>query len=316
MNNLSNNKKVQSTTFTIVIIVFASFVLSVVTSSLIDPLGLYAGGVTGIAQIILNALGLIIKGDWNYYKDFLGILNLIFLIPFNILAFKLSKKYAIYTFISSVVQTITLSFGSFWVSLGMFRNADGTYEVLSCVLVSAIASGIMNGLMMSRGATSGGIITLAQYLNLKLGKSVGTINLLVCSLIIIFGSLISFFEPSTGSFGAAITTALYTIVFFMLTSLVLDYVHTSYNKVKLEIVTEKGDEVASMLIEKLPHGLTIQKGKGGYTGRDKNILIIVVQKNESNYYCNEILKIDQSAFITIIPITKIIGRFNAQIIDK
>ena len=310
------DKKKQSVFYTILIIIAASFILSVVTASLIDPLGLYAGGVTGIAQIILHALGLIIKQDWNYFKDYLSIANLILLVPFNILAFKLSKKYALYTFISTIVQTITLSFSSFWTDLGIFRNLDGSYEVLSCVLVASIAVGAMNGVMMRIGATSGGIITMAQYLNIKGGKSVGFINLIVCSTIIVFGSLISFFDPETGSFGAALTTALYTMVLFILSTLVVDFIHTSYNKVKLEIVTEKGEEVTKMLLEKLPHGLTISTAKGGYTGRDKTMLITVVQKNESIYFSTEILKIDESAFITIIPVSRIFGRFNAQIIDK
>ena len=64
----SADKKKQSVFFTVLIIIFTSFILSVVTASLIDPLGLYAGGVTGIAQIILHALGLIFKQDWNYFK--------------------------------------------------------------------------------------------------------------------------------------------------------------------------------------------------------------------------------------------------------
>ncbi|MBP5343035.1 YitT family protein [bacterium] len=317
MNKVSiSNKKTQSVAITILVIIFASFVLSVVTQTLIDPIGLYAGGVTGIAQIILHSLGLIINNDINSLKDFLGVLNLILLIPFNILALKISKKYALYTVISTVVQTITLSFGNFWVSLGIFRNPDGTYEVLSCVLVAAILVGGMNGIMMRRGATSGGIITLCQYINLKNGKSVGFINLIISSLIIVFGSLISFFDPSQGSFGSAMTTALYTAVFFILQSIVLDSIHTAYNKVRLEIITEKGDELVKKLIEYMPHGITIEKGIGGFTGREKAILNIVIQKSESNYYSKEILEFDPTAFITIVPVSRIFGKFNAQIIDK
>ena len=276
---------------------------------------------TGIAQLVLHFLGLLIHGKegWDAFSQYLGILNLLFLLPFNILAFfKLSKKYAIYTLISSIVQTIVLCFPSFWIGFGIFKHADGTYDIMSCAIVSAVIGGLSNGLMMRRGATSGGIITLCQYLNIKKDKSVGVINLIISSIIVLLGALFSFFVSNTSStaIGSAISTALYTLTSFALASTVLDFVHTSYNKVKIEIITENGDFLSKALLRELPHGLTTFDAVGEFTGNKKKILNVVVQKYECNHYVSIVKKYDPEAFISIIPIWRLAGRFNIQIIDK
>lgn len=309
----TKKKKTKSVFETVLIVVFCSFLLSISTSMFLNPVGLYAGGVTGIAQIILHFFGLVIKQDYNAYENWLGLLNFIFLMPFNILAwFKLSKKYAIYTMISTIIQTIFLSFGSFWTSLGVFRALDGTYDMLACAIVSAIIGGIGNGLMMRRGATSGGIIILCQYLNLKKGRSVGTINFFISGLILLFGALISIFSPEFNG----IDPALYTLISFMLSSIVLDYIHTSYNKVKLEIVTEKGKDITKELLHDFPHGVTITRGFGAYTMRDKEILHVIIQSYETSYYFNIIKQIDPDSFISVLPCKRIFGRFITKVIDQ
>lgn len=309
---------------TVIIVIVCSAIMSVVTAIFLNPIGLYAGGVTGISQILLHFLGLIFHGrdGWNYYQSWLGYLNFLFLLPFNVLAwFKLSKKYAIYTTISSVVQTIVLVFADQLQSLHVFYNeTTGTYDVLSCAIMSGILGGICNGFMMRRGSTSGGIITLCQYLNLKKGRSVGAINLTVSAMIVFFGAIISFLSPAmstnSGAIGSALATVCYTLLNFGLENIVLDYVHTAYNRVKMEIVTEKGSAIATELTKDFPHGVTIERGTGAYSNRPKEILNVIVQNYETNYYYSIIKKIDPDAFVDILPCTRIFGRFIAKVIDK
>lgn len=314
---VKKNKKTTNTIISILVVIFGSILMSISTCALINPIKLYAGGVTGIAQIILQVLGIAIKDEWNAYSAYLGILNFILLLPFNVLAFfKLSKKYAIYTSISTIVQTITLMFSNFWMSFEIFKSSDR----LVPVIVAAALGGIANGLMMRRGGTSGGIITLCQYLNIKKGKSVGFINLIISSFIVLFGAIISLFSSEkTGvlAVGESIETALYTLLFFVLQSIIVDHIHTSYNKVKLEVVTEFGDSIASTLLEEFKHGLTITNNvTGAYTHKNKNILIIVVQTSEVSKYVKRIKGLDEHCFITIIPIIRFSGNFNVQIIDE
>jgi len=317
---IDNKKKenVKSITITVLIVIVCSAGISLATAIFLNPIGLYAGGVTGIAQIILHSLGIIIHGSsgFNYYQSYLGILNFIFLLPFNVLAwFKLSKKYAVYTVISSIVQTVVLSFAKPLSNIGVFLNTDGSYDILACAIMAATIGGACNGFMMRRGATSGGIITYCQYLNLKKGKSVGIINLIISVVILCFGALISFFS-NENSFGSALSTSFYTLISFILSSIILDYIHTAYNKVKLEIITEHGPAIIDELLKDFPHGITVEKGVGAYTNRDKMILNVIIQSYESNYYFDVVKKIDEDAFIAMLPCQRTFGRFIRKVIDK
>lgn len=308
----SNVKRYVKTTL---IVIFCSTLLSVSTGIFLNPIGLYSGGVTGIAQIILHSLGLLTGKGYNYYQNWLGVLNFVFLLPFNILAwFKLSKKYALFTMLSSVIQTIVLSFSEFWASLGVFQttlNGVSTYDMLACAIIAAVIGGFANGLMMRRGATSGGIVTFCQYLNLKKGKSVGSIELGISGLILLCGAVLSILNPEFDG----IEPALYTLICFVLQSVVLDYVHTAYNKIKLEIVTEKGKAITKELIKDFPHGITITRGQGAYTMREKEILQVVIQSYESSFYFNIVKSIDPDAFVSVLPCKRIFGRFINKVID-
>jgi len=311
------DEKNLNTLLSIAIIVFSSALMAISTCMFLNPLGLYGGGTTGLAQIIVRIFALIKKEDFSIYQNSISYINFLLLIPFNILAFfKLSKKYAFYTMISTVVQTIFYAFSSTWSKIEIFKS-QGQYDVIACVIVAAAINGITNGLLMRRGATSGGFTTLSQYLNIKKGKSVGGINLITSATIMVVGAIISYLGTGgDGAFSAALSTALYTLIYFVLGSIVLDYIHTSYNKVKIEIVSENGTKLADDLLTRFPHGITIEKGLGAYTRREKTILSVVVSKYECNQYIHEILNFDSKAFVTVVPICRFTGNFHQLIINK
>ena len=314
---LSKKEKTKNVIKTIIVVIICSAAISISTAMFLNPLDLYAGGVTGIAQIILHLIGILTGNGIDAYMSWLGLLNLILLMPFNILAyFKLSKKYAFYTGISSIVQTIILSFPDFWENLNVFK-VDGKYDFIACSIVAGLIGGLCNGLLMRRGATSGGIITLCQYLNIKKGKSVGFINLITSGAIMIMGATISFIDQGENAeFGPAFSIALYTFINFLISSLTVDYVHTAYNKAKLEVVTEKGNEIAEALLKELPHGITIERGIGAFSGREKSVLNVIIQNYETSYYVKIIKEIDQEAFVSVLPCRNIFGKFNQRVIDR
>ena len=314
---LSKKQKTKSIVETVLIVIVCSAAISVSTAMFLNPLDLYAGGVTGIAQIILHLIGILSGKGINAFMGWLGLLNLILLMPFNILAyFKLSKKYALYTGLSSIVQTVVLSFPTFWENLNVFKNGT-EYDYIACAIIAGLIGGLCNGILMRRGATSGGIITLCQYLNIKKGKSVGFINLITSGAIMVLGATISILDQGENAeIGPAISIALYTFINFLISSLTVDYVHTSYNKAKIEVVTEKGSELVDALLKELPHGITIEEGVGAYSGRNKSVLNVIIQNYETSYYVKVIKEIDPEAFISVLPCRNIFGKFNQKVIDK
>ena len=316
----TRKEKTTSIIVTIIIITFCSAAMSFITAIFLNPLKLYGGGVTGISQLILHFIGMIKYGasGWNVYDKYIAWVNLGLLMPFNFLAwFKLSKKYAIYTMYSSIIQTVAFLFANKIDFKLFYDSATGTYNALACVISAGLISGLTNGLMLRRGATSGGFITLCQYLNIKKGMSVGFINIIVEAVIVSLSFIVSFLsDGENAQFGVALSTALFTFMVYLLENITVDTVHTSYQKIKLEVVTDHGSEIVEALLKEFPHGITISKGFGAYSKKEKEILDIVIQRHEAKYYLAIIKRIDQGAFISEIPCRNTYGKFTQIFIDK
>jgi len=316
--SIDNKSTVKETIYSVIIVTFASILIGFTISAFLNPLNLYAGGVTGFVQIILKSIGLIFFSNAHELDYLLAALNFLLLLPFDILAyFKLSKKYGIYSLWSSIVQSIVILFQKEIASLNVFGVMTDSPDTLACVFMVGLLGGFSNGLIFRRGGTSGGFVILCQYLNIKKNKSVGSFNLIISSLILFFGALISFFDSSSnGGISVALSTASYTLLTFVISSIVIDSVHTAYNKIKLEVITDKGNLIVDALLKHLPHGITVTRGYGAYTKTEKEVLNILIHSYEINKYINIIKNIDESAFILSVPVSSFSGRFKVQIINK
>ncbi len=260
----------------------------------INPVGLYTGGVTGISQLIINFLSLSTEGAVSIN---LGLLVFIFQIPLLIYGwYKLSKRFIIYTIISSIIGSVVLAFS---VNTSILGN-----DLLTAGIIGGMLGGLGNGILAKAGTSGGGTSILFQYWSIKTGKSMGMYQLVLHGVIILVAGLV---------FGLDI--AIYTIVSQLMSSIVLDKVFTGYNFIKLEVITAKGLEIATLLKERLPHGVTMIDAVGAYTYQQKTILYAVISVHEMQQYLSLIKEIDNSAFIVMAPVQNVKGKFTKKIID-
>ena len=104
------------------------------------------------------------------------------------------------------------------------------------------------------------------------------------------------------------TMALYTLIYFFTSSLVIDHISTRNKKVQLQIVTSE-PRVAKMLIQQFPHGCTIVDAKGAFYNSDKKIIFTVISSFELKKATQIIYKIDPHAFVTVNNAFKVYGKF-------
>jgi len=260
----------------------------------LNPAKLYTGGVTGLSQLIINILSLETSGEVVLN---LGLLVMIFQIPLLIFGyFKLSRKFIIYTIISSVIGSVILAFP---VNTSILGD-----DLLTAAIVGGLLGGLGNGILHAAGTSSGGTAILFQYWSIKTGKSMGLYQIYLHGAIILVAGII---------FGLNI--AIYTIVSQLINSVVLDKVFTGYNFIKLEVITTHGKEIAHELKSRLPHGVTMIDAIGAYAYQEKTILYAVISVHEMQKYLNLINEIDPSAFIVMAPVQKVKGKFAKKIID-
>ena len=279
---------------TIIHVFLGSLLIGAGIAFFINAQRLYVGGINGLTQLIVNLVEFITQGDVIIN---LGIFAFILQVPLMVFGyFKLSKKFILYTTLSVFIISLFLAIPF---SVSLFAQ-----DKVAATLIGGILIGFGTGLLLKVGASSGGISILSQYLNIKTGKTVGTYQLLFNGMIISVAGII---------FGIEI--ALYTIISHILTSLVIDKVHTGYNFMEVQIITSKGNEIADELRQKMVHGVTVVDAIGWYSKQPKKMIYTVISVHEMDTYIKLIESIDPSAFVIMDGVTKIHGKFIKKIIQ-
>ncbi|TDY14345.1 YitT family protein [Meridianimaribacter flavus] len=230
------------------------------------------GGATGISLLLENIT--------NIELSFLLILVNI---PFLILGARtLSLKFAI----KSIIAIAFLGFVVHYIEYPTI-----TEDKLLIAVFGGFFLGLGIGMSMRGGSVIDGTEVLAIYLSRKLSLTVGDVLLLINIIIFSFGAYV-----------LSIETALYAILTYLAAAKTVDFVVDGVEEyVGVTIISEKHEELRTMLIEKLRRACTIYAGKGGYGGKgqsyDKDIIYTVVTRLELAKLHTEIDKIDKDAFI-------------------
>lgn len=251
----------------------ASFLYGIIYNTFLVPNNIVIGGMSGLAIVIKEIIGL-------STTVFINISTLILVI---ISYFVLGKDKAIYTIIGSIIFTILLSFTStFSYNLqGYLKN-----EFL-IVLVSSISIGIANGIIYRSGFNTGGSDILASILNKYFKIPIGQCNSIINTFIII-----------SGAFLFGITKTIYAIFILTVSSKIIDLVMLGVNDSKMIYIKSKNwKNLEKYIVRDLKLGVTEIGNKGGiFIDKDPTLLVILTFDEYYNFKYH-ILKYDSKAFI-------------------
>lgn len=170
-----------------------------------------------------------------------------------------------------------------------------------------LINAIFGGLVMGTGVgyslrsriSSGGTDVISLAIRQKTGRDVGTISLVVNSIIMIFAGLLFGWQY-----------ALYSMITIFVSSRVTDAIFTKQKKMQATIVTSKPNRVIKMVHKKLNRGVTcINDAEGTYNHEKKAVLITIITREEYNDFKYLMSKADPKAFVSIAENVHIIGRF-------
>lgn len=267
----------------VLVIIIGCFISSLGVNLFLSNAQLLSGGVTGVGLI------------FQYLFDIpSGITVFILNIPLFFVSYKfLSKRFTIYTAIGMVSFSTALMLTK---PLSTFVRVDDT--LLYCIY-GGLLSGIGYGLVFFRNGSIGGtdIITMVirkKYSNLDIGKVGFGFNLIIVTI---------------AAFIFGLPRALYTLISMFITSTVLDKVLNGFTSKKLLLVlTEKEDDIINYVIKDMHRGITTLMAEGGYTHSKKKLLYVAVTTSQMIGLKTKILRIDPSAFITIIDVSEVKGK--------
>lgn len=259
----------------------------------LTPLHLFSGGGVGLAQLLTLLLEqLITVGNFNLY----GIVYMLINIPLLFLAyFQLGYKFFIKTLIGSGAISL-------FITLIPTLAVPIVEDYLTSVLIGGIACGAGVGIILIAGGSGGGIDVVAMWAAKKFrNASVGKISLYFN--ILLYAIMLFMFDAET-----VIYSLIYTVIF----TLVLDKTHYQNINVRVMIFTKK-DGIDKAINEQTRRGVTKWDGCGAYTKESTQILVSCINKYEVNDIMEIVQGIDPQAFVIVDENVMVNGNFEKRL---
>ena len=276
-----------------IIIIIGAALAAFSIDTLLLPNTILDGGINGISIIINKLSGIS-----------LSLLVLILNIPVLLLGYKkIGKEFLIKSIYAMIIFAILLKIFDI---LNPITN-----EMLLATVFGGALLGIGVGIVVKFGGCLDGTETISILLSKKTNLSVGQI--------ILFFNL---FIYSIAGFVFGIDRALYSILTYFISYKLIDIIIIGFDQTKEAlIITDKGEQLAKEIFEKIGRTTTTIKGEGLITGK-KNIIYCILTRMEINDLKKIVRDMDETAFITISDVSEIIGKHiksnetNLEIRDK
>ncbi len=243
------------------------------------PNNIIDGGVVGVSIMLSAITGL-------PFGAFLILINL----PFLYLGYKhIGKAFAIAT----TFAVISLSF---WSSV-FLPILPVTTDYFLAAVFGGIITGTGVGLIIRNGGSLDGTEIVAILTDRKTVFSVGEIVMFINLFILSSASLVFGWDK-----------AMYSLVAYFVIAKMIDIVLKGLEETySVMIVTSQHTDILNKLMLEMDKGVTVLHGEGGYTKEKRKILYCVVTRLEIDKLKNMVLDIDEGAFVTINPVSDIVG---------
>jgi len=286
-------KKVFSEILRYLLLTLGSMIFAVAITLFLNPLGLAPGGVSGIAIIVNHLTGLPT-----------GTVSLCINIPLMIIAFfKFGKRFFFSTAYVTILSSLAID------TVAKFTNNQPiiTDNPLLAGVAGGVCLALSVGTIFHAGGSTGGSDIVIKVLRKKY-KYLNTGTIFFCfDLCVIAASAIAFKN---------IELALYALIVIFVISRVLDFILYGLDKCKLVyIISDKSEELALRITKDLDLGVTFIDGEGGYSGKEKRILLCAVRNQQFPKLKKAVKDEDNKAFIIVSNASSVYGEGH-QAIDK
>ncbi len=272
--------------FDFFIVMVGTFLTAISVVVFFDANELVLGGVSGLS-IVIKELG----------KMFFGIE-----LPLSIISFSVNLPLLIAAYIimgkgflgKTVFSTILFSI---FLEMIKFLPVYKGELMLSAIYGGAIL-GVGAGLIFKGRATSGGSDLLATMIykynsHIPLSKILFIIDAIVIGI---------------GLFVFGIEKSMYSVISVFICTKVAGGIIDGIGFAKaVFIISDKSDEIAKDLMENQKRGVTALKGKGMYTGKEKDVLLCVFSQKEISEVKERVIEIDSNAFMMVTDIKEVLG---------
>ncbi len=275
------NQKIKNMGWSYFLVTVGSFLTAAGLVMFLIPNKIASGGVSGLATVIYYVFNLPVGGVILFIN-----------IPLFLLAVRVMGRHI---GAKTLWAILVLSF-----SIEIMTPALKvlTHDPLLASLYGGAITGFGMGLVFRAGGTTGGTDLVAALLNhylpnLSLGQGLFAVDAFVVALAgIVFNAEL----------------ALYAVIAIFVSSRVIDLVQEGFNISKSAfIISNHPEDITEVILKRMERGVTVLKGYGGYSGKEKNILLVTISRSELTRLKRMIYEIDPRAFVILINAHEVLG---------
>ena len=291
---MKENYNLKTSVYDLLLCIIGSFILGASLSIFTIPNEIAPGGVSGLATALAYVTPIHVS-----------VWNLIFNIPLLIFAWRLmGLRRLIYTVLCTVFLSVSIEICDYFIP-------GYTNDKLLAAFFGGVGSGLGVGLLFLRGISTGGTDLLALILKRYLPNiSSGRLLLFADATVVVIAMLI--FRD--------IDVALYSSITIFVSSKVIDGLIEGSDKAKvIYIVTKDGPAIAKAITAYTDRSSTIIPAIGGYTGNERQVVMLVTRRNALSESLRLIKRVDPDSFVFVVDSTEVhgegFGNHNADLSD-
>ncbi len=277
----TSQKRVKKFLIEIIETIVGAIIMAIATSLFLLPNQLSSGGFAGIATILYYFL------DIPMGTTILAINAPLFIFS----AYKLGKEFVIKSFIG----TVTFSF-----AIDLFDKITPLTQdrFLACIY-GGIIIGLGTAIILKANSSTGGSDLISMLVK-KYNNNIRTGNVIIIVDVLIVGLNILFFKETE--------IGLYSAIAIYLMGKMIDIVFEGIYFTKLVIIiSNKNQEIAEEIGEKVGKGTTGLYGKGMYKDEQKLVLLCAASRGDVSRVKQTAKRIDPLSFIIIANAREVVG---------
>ena len=261
------------------LIALGSALCSVAINGILLPQQFYGAGFTGVSLLI------------HYLFPSLPVAVLYFIL--NVPVFALGWMYVGRRFFLYSIPGMLI----FSAALALIHVPLPIHDKMLSALLAGIITGAGSGIILRSLGSAGGLDILSVIFLKRFSIRLGTTILAFNSILLGAGAILF-----------SLDNALYTLIYIFVCSYVVNFVVTGLSQRKaVLIISAQWEKISYEIMEKTQQGVTIIRGQGGYTGREEQILYMVITFRDLPQLKQLIRAVDPDAFVVVTDTLEVMG---------
>lgn len=266
-------------TLDMIMLMVGAFLFALAVNLFVIPNDFGEGGVTGISIILYYSFAM------SPALVSIVINGILLIIGFKLL----DKRTTYYTIIAVAFNSLFLFLTENW-------RISSSEPVINAIFAGLFA-GVGIGLIIRVGGTTAGTTILARLANKYWDWNV--------SYALLFFDLI---VAGLSIFVIGVEKVMFTVVLLYIGTKAMEFIIEGLNPKKaVTIISTHHDRIAIRVTEAMDRGVTVLRGYGYYTGQTKDVLYIVISKQEVSSLKKIVRAEDKNAFVTIHDVRDVFG---------